>query len=544
MRIWIRRVVYFVLAFGLVLGALQIFPLGERISVETQYGTLLGKRYEGVNTFLGVPFAQAPVGEYRWRSPQTPKSWMGEKKAYNKGPACMQGAEPNPAILTGESEDCLYLNIWVPEGEGPFPVLVWYHGGGFILGSGSEKSYDGETLARTQKVAVITTNYRLGYHGHLSLPPLVNELGEPESLSGNQGELDQVAALQWIKENGEAFNIDTSRVAIFGESAGSISVCQLLASPLTDGLIYAGIMQSGACSLKPTQSIVESQLYGLSFLEKIGCKDSDQPLVCARGKSHAEIYDALGIEPNEMFKRGFNEWAFQPSIVVGSEYMPKPPIEQLAQSSKASDVALILGVNADEGSLFDGMNTHAKPGDDWVAFLDTRFPGLGKELAELYPWDESVNSGEVTAELLTDAVMLCPTKEVADIWSESRPTYLYYFNQEVMAPIFELIALQWNEGAADLGVAHALEIPYVFGVEGVMGFLYNEDQYHTQEHMQEYWANLAKVGNPNRGKMEQTWPIYFKGEKEYYIEFNDGPALGVNLRNNYCEFWRGKAMDF
>lgn len=537
MPIWFSRIVYFFVAFALILGALQLFPIAKKISVETQYGTLLGKQRSGVDTFLGVPFAQPPINELRWKAPQKLTAWQGQKKAYKKSPACLQGAEPNPAVLTGESEDCLYLNIWVPKGEGPFPVMLWFHGGGFLLGSGSEPSYDGKTLAKQQQVAVVTANYRLGYQGYLRFPEI-----DGEQVEGNQAYLDQLAALSWIKENANTFKFDANNITVFGESAGSMSVCTLLASPLSNDLISKAILQSGSCALKPTFTREEAEKYGKTFLEKIGCKNETSPLACARAKTHEQIMQALDVQKNEMFTKGFHEWSFTPAAVIGTAFLPDKPLTLLQNSTKANDVALMIGVTANEGSLFDGMNSHAKIGEDWGAFLDGRFPNLGKELAALYPWDGSVNSGEVSAQILTDGVMTCPSITIADLWSKQRPVYFYYFNQQVTAPVFDLMSLSWTEGAAELGVAHSTEIPYIFGVNGVLGFVWKADQKVTRTYMQNAWGNFAKTGNPNT-KENSIW-LPYQEQTGSYIEFNAGQIAKEKLRSEYCVFWKNHAMGF
>lgn len=538
MPIWFSRIVYFFVALALVLGALQVFPIAKKISAETQYGTLIGKQRSGVNIFLGVPFAKAPLKELRWKAPQKIDAWQGERKATKKSPACSQGAKPNPAALTGESEDCLYLNIWVPKGEGPFPVMVWYHGGGFLLGSGSEGGYDGKVLAKQQNVAVVTANYRLGYQGYLRFPEM-----EGEQVEGNQAYLDQIAALTWIKENAASFNIDASNITIFGESAGSMSVCMLLASPVTNGLIDKAIMQSGSCALQPAFTRDQAEQYGKKFLEKIGCKNSETPLTCARAKTHEQIMQALDVQPNEMFTKEFKEWSFNPAAVIGTAFLPDKPLTLLQQSSKKSDLALMIGVTANEGTLFDGMNSHAKAGDDWEAFLNGRFPNLGKDIAKLYPWNARVNSGEVSAQILTDSVMTCPSLTIADLWSKQRPVYFYQFNQEVTAPIFNLMSLSWSEGAAELGIAHSTEIPYIFGVNGVLGFVLSDEQKNTQKIMQTAWASFAKTGNPNSGS-KRSW-LNYQEENGNYLEFNEGQQLAKEkLRNDYCAFWKEHAISF
>lgn len=536
MLIWLKRLAYVVLAFSLVGVVLYFNPMTKNVNVETRYGTLLGKHRSGVNVFLGVPFSQAPLGELRWKAPQPLEAWEGKRKAFRKSKACLQGAEPNPAILMGESEDCLYLNIWVPEGEGPFPVMFWFHGGGFMLGSASEPGYDGAKLARHEKVAVVSSNYRLGYQGFLRLPLL-----EGEQVEGNQAFLDQLAAIKWIKNNGKAFNLDTDNITLFGESAGSMSVCMLLASPLSNELFHKVIMQSGSCALNLLHTKNQAEEYGEAFLEKIGCSKNKNPLSCARSRTVDQIYKALDVQKNEMFTKGFSDWSFAPASVMDTAFLPVAPLDLLTNSTK-KNIALMIGVTANEGSLFDGMNPHAKPGDDWAAFLDgeKRFPGLGQQLSELYPWDGVVKSGQISSQILSEAVMTCPSQYLADIWSVNNPTYFYYFNQEVTAPIFELMALEWSENAGELGVAHSTEIPYIFRVNGVLGFVWKAHQKKLRDKMSKAWVNFAKTGNPN-GSEEIWWPAYDVQNRNYVelnaVDYPDASAIKNNLRREYCDFW-------
>lgn len=541
MLIWFKRIAMLGLALVVVYILLAFFPLANIVKIETPSGVLLGKQKHGVEAFLAVPFAQAPIGDLRWQAPQPLEKWQGERKAFRKGPACLQGASPNPALLLGESEDCLYLNIWKPEGEGPFPVMVWFHGGAFLLGSGSEGSYEGAKLAKVQQVIVVTTNYRLSYLGFLRFPEFVGE-DKGETISGNQGYLDQIAALQWLKDNIQSFSGDSENITIFGESAGSISVCMLLASPLSNGLIHKAIMQSGSCELQSTQKPDEAESYGQEFLQRIGCAQHEKPLSCARQKSHDEIYKALGIKANEIFKGGFEQWSFNPRVVKATDFMPDEPLLLLEKNEKSEQVALMIGVTAHEGSLFDGMNPHAKPGEDWAAFLETRFPEKGKLIAQVYPWDQKIVSGEVSAQILTDSVMTCPALKIADIWSTTRPVYLYYFNQKVTAPLFELMSLAWTDNAAELGTAHSTEIPYIFGMNGVLGFVLSAEQKHTQKLMQHYWANFARNAQPNAEGLFE-WLPYTHNEKSF-LEFKDGAHQGSDLRKAYCEFWQQNPIDF
>ena len=253
-------------------------PPGTNIEVETEYGTLIGKEDEGLKKFLGIPYAQLPRGKLRWQAPQPHPGWRGAREAFYQAQACVQGGSPTGAL--GSQEDCLYLNVWAPSTKGPHPVMLWVHGGGFMIGSSNEMQYDRAYLAKNQNVVVVSMNYRLSFLGFLSLPQFENT--PPHKVNGNQGLLDQLEALHWVKNNISGFGGNPDNVTLFGESAGSISTCVLLASPLSDGLINKAIMQSGSCDTFPVASKQKAEQAGLKFLSDINCIDEADPLLCAR----------------------------------------------------------------------------------------------------------------------------------------------------------------------------------------------------------------------------------------------------------------------
>jgi hypothetical protein len=218
--------------------------------VETRRGAVRGVTEGGLAVFRGLPFARPPVGPLRFEPPGSPESWSGVRDAARFGPSAAQnGALVGPLMslgITRTGEDCLYLNVWTPGADrGRRPVLVWIHGGAFILGSGSQMLYDGATLARRGDVVVVTINYRLGALGFLRLR---DRFGERLPASGNEGLLDQVAALEWVRDEIAAFGGDPGNVTIFGESAGAMSCATLLGVPRARGLFHRAILQSGAAN--------------------------------------------------------------------------------------------------------------------------------------------------------------------------------------------------------------------------------------------------------------------------------------------------------
>ncbi|MGN6179364.1 MAG: carboxylesterase/lipase family protein, partial [Mucilaginibacter sp.] len=230
------------LAIFLALFAAYAFAQND-LQVKISNGTLQGVRDSaGIRSFKGIPYAQPPVGNLRWKEPQPPQNWSGILIADHFGNQAMQKRIYSDMIFrsSGVSEDCLYLNVWTParSAKEKLPVLVYFYGGGFMAGDGSEYRYDGESLA-TKGIVTVTVNYRLGIFGFLAHPELTQE--SPHHASGNYGLLDQHAALEWVKKNIAAFGGDPDKVTIGGESAGSMSVSVQVASPLSKGLFRGAI---------------------------------------------------------------------------------------------------------------------------------------------------------------------------------------------------------------------------------------------------------------------------------------------------------------
>jgi para-nitrobenzyl esterase len=529
-------------------------PAVDDIEVETTYGTLIGKQTENIKKFLGVPFAKAPVGELRWKAPQPHDGWTRKRKAYFQASACVQGGFPTGAI--GSTEDCLYLNVWAPATEGPHPVMVWIHGGGLLIGSANEIQYDGSTLAKKQNVIVVSMNYRLSHLGFLTLPQY--EGTEEHTITGNQGFLDQIAALEWIQDNISEFGGDPDNVTVFGESAGSISTCLLLASPLTDNLLNKAIMQSGACETFKTRSIAEAEAQGLEFLKDICCDSASDPIQCALNMTSGRIDKALGVKPNELFTEEPENWAFFPSPAIDDYFLPESPNILLANSEKAGSVSIIIGTNADEGSMFVGMRKQPTSETEYIDHLNNLygdvFTDIGEEIAGLYPFEDFCPSGEAVSQILTDSAMTCPARGIADIWSEYHDVYFYHFTQNVSPGLIGFLPLLFTNNAPDLGTCHASEIPYVLGNCGILGYVETTDQKITQNAMRSYWGNFARTGDPNGldqdGSELYSWPRY-TSDDTFYLELNsdhsdpddDFPA-GTALRQDYCEFWWDHPVSF
>lgn len=322
-----------------------------RVTIDT--GTLEGLDTAGVMVFRGIPYAAPPVGELRWRPPRPPQQWHGVRAATQLGRNCIQH-QPYDDIdpfKAGVSEDCLYLNVWTkslppPASRVPRPVLVWIHGGGFWAGFGGEERHNGARLAQKGAV-VVTLNYRLGPLGFLAHPALAAE--SPQHSAGNYGLLDQIAALQWVKRNIARFGGDPSRVTIFGESAGGMSVGSLIASPLAKGLFQRAILESGTgvgIGIAPRDT---ARALALRFAESVG--------VAGDGADAARKLRALN--PDTLLAAslsGTQGPRFFPS--VDGWVLPRP-VDSALSLGAANLVPVIAGSNRDEGDDWMGAPTRA-----------------------------------------------------------------------------------------------------------------------------------------------------------------------------------------
>ncbi len=520
------------LATAISVLSVSCLPPGDNVEVETIYGTLVGKDHEGTKKFFGIPYAKPPVDNLRWEPPQPPDSWLGKRNAFVQPKACVQGATPTGAF--GSQEDCLYLDVWAPSTEGPHPVMLWIHGGAFQIGSANEMEYDGAILALEQDVIVITINYRLSYLGFLAFPQMPGSASH--TIAGNQGILDQIAALEWVQDNIGAFGGDPDNVTIFGVSAGSISGCYLLASPLIDDLFHQVIMESGACNYYQTHTTEDAEAQGLDLLEATGCAAEADPIQCARDLSPKQIQAALGPLLNIFSVMGGEDFFSLPWPAIDGNLLPESPESLLENSIK--DVSLLVGVTKDEGSLLTLTWEHPTDKADYVPYLDEHLGGFGEEASAFYPFEDFSPIGEAASQIGTDWFYICPSRAIADIWSETHPVYFYQFTQAVTAPIMEFLTLLFlTPHAADLGTFHASMDPYVFGYDSVLGQAATPDQQSMRADIMSYWGNFARTGNPN-GTGLNTWPPYTAEQPDYLVLEAD-PQPATALRQEYCDYMWG-----
>ena len=514
------------ITLGLVLGLGGCYSDPQ---VQTGYGTLSGTQDGKVKRFLGIPYAKPPVGELRWANPQPPEPWEGVFEAHVKGHACTQYGTGIPVF--SPDEDCLTLNIWVPKSEGPHPVMFWVHGGAQMAGSSNELQYAGGPLAHAQDVIVVSANYRLLVSGFYALPEGPNH----PALTGNQAIKDLIAALEWVNSEIHHFGGDPNNITVFGESAGSTNTCALLATPKTRNpdLFQRVIMQSGACDTLGVMSLEAAQQEGERFMGLIGCDSAPNPLACARDLPIDALREPVKTDMWQAFGWRADEWLFQMGLVVDGDVFPQDPL-WLLENDPRPNTPILLGTNADEGSLFAGFVGHPDDAQGYEAFLHDRYPEAADLLLEQYPFEDYPNAGYAHADIRGDMIMKCPTLNMAQLYSQHNATWMYSLTHVPFSPVFEVISLLFKENPPALGAFHTADIGFLFDFPFITTFTRPSDR-QVRAFMQQAWGNFARTGNPN-GEGLPHWQV-FDSNQNNYLDINAQPSNQSNFRNGACDFW-------
>lgn len=441
----------------------------------------------GLDEFKGIPYAAAPVGSLRWKPPQAVTAWTGMRKADHFGPRCMQrGLYPDMVFRSdGMSEDCLYLNVWTPahSAHEKLPVLVYFYGGGFNGGDGSEPRYDGASLAQ-RGIVTVTVNYRLDVFGFLALPALAAE--SPEHATGNYGLLDQNAALRWVQRNIAAFGGDPGQVTIGGESAGSMSVSAHMASPLSKGLMQRAIGESGAFlgNLKPRPlAVVEQE--SEAYQQHVGAKSLDQ----LRAMSAAALLQAAGDK---------DVAEFRPTI--DGYFLPKSP-EAIYQAGEQAHIPLLVGSNSQEGDYTSVLGDKAATPANYRAAMEKEFGAHVDEALKVYPGDNEAEVKSSGTAFSGDQFIAFSTWRWMNLHrtTGNAPVYYYYFTQPRPAK-------RDGSGGPDAGAVHSGEIEYALGnLPGNSVYAWTATDRTVSSIMEGYWARFIKTGNPN-GPDLPNWP--------------------------------------
>lgn len=504
---------------------------GKADPIQVSGGLVSGvAQTDGVRAYKGIPYAQPPVGDLRWRPPQPVAAWSGTRAADKFSAICMQ---PDP--LGGRSfftelffnpmkpisEDCLYLNVWTTASPGDRrPVMVWIPGGGFRGGSAVGAIYDGAALAK-KGVVLVSFNYRLWKFGFLALPELRQE--SEHHVSGNYGMLDQIAALRWVKDNIAAFGGNPDNVTIFGQSAGSTSANFLMSSPLAKGLFHRVIGESGggfapsaAGSMlgRRTPPLAEAEATGKKLMAALKA----ETLADMRKKTPAEILAVPSAD------------RFESTLPVTDDYVLTAPMAEVFGRGQQNDVPLLAGANSEEGSNFPSLRTLA-------AFRAEARKTLGpfaEEFFTLYPANDDAQARRASELSVRDTRINWPNLQWAKTHARTGRSKVFYysFSHHPPAPPNEEYVENFGK---DLGAYHGAELAYVFGNFVPRDWAWTDADRALANTVQQYWVNFATNGDPN-GPGLPAWSV-FSPENPTVLHFDGKIAAGpIPNQKNYA-FW-------
>jgi para-nitrobenzyl esterase len=514
-------------------------PAGDAI-VQIDAGSLRGSRIGSAIAFRGIPYAQPPVGELRWKPPQPPIPWQGVKEATQPGNACSQRASglvpffapmaqaygskfEQPPIQS--SEDCLFLDVWVPQwpAKQALPVMVWLHGGSNTVGSGTQSTYDGVSLTQ-HGIVLVTLNYRLGVMGFFSHPELTAE--SPHHSSGNYGSLDQIAALNWVKRNIAQFGGDPENVTLFGESAGAIDSARLMASPLSAGLFRRVISESGP-AFEPARTLSEAEAFGSAVSALAPADPQSTALQKLRALPVSEV-EALVVKAKEHFPADIT------SATADGWVLPQSP-QKAFLSGSIQKVDLLIGLNGRELSAFrlsaaaasksSGSQNAIADSGGLRKFTEAARPYFGSWTAPaiaLYFGNILFHGTAGVDRAANDLIGACPVGAMASLTNAAgQRVFVYRFDRSVP-----------GKGEAELGAFHSLEVPYVFGSLHDREWQWlpsTPDDAALSNLLQAYWTNFAKSGDPNAPGLP-NWPVWSDDKKEFLVINKDA---SVSAQRNF-----------
>lgn len=499
-----------VIAIALVDAVAVAAPTTTGSVVTIAQGAVAGQvEADGVHAFKGIPYAEPPVGDLRWRAPIPARPWKGVRSAKHFGASCIQPPWPAKSVyndhISNVSEDCLFLNVWTPPHAKHAPVIVWIYGGGFVYGSTWEPFYDGSHFA-AHGVVFVSMNYRLGALGWLALPALSAE--SPHGVSGNYGLLDQIAALKWVKQNIAAFGGDPGNVTIMGESAGGVAVAYLLASPLARGLFQKAIGESLGISSEPE---LRQAKYGLPSAEAIGIR--------IEKALHATSLKALRAMNANQLNDAALKAGYHPTGTIDGRVLPHQLVNVFDHREEAH-VPVLMGFNANEIETLPFLPPPPSSSAAYTVEIRKRYRDLAPEFLRLYPASDVKTSMMAT---VRDAIFGWGAERIVrDEAALGEPAYLYFFDHSYPAA-----------RALGLRAFHASEIPFVFGRVGPDApplqnwpHAQGPTEVALSNAMIAYWTSFARTGVPS-APGEPQWPTFAPDQS--YMHFAQKPEVATHL---------------
>uniref|UniRef100_Q01SB7 Carboxylic ester hydrolase n=1 Tax=Solibacter usitatus (strain Ellin6076) TaxID=234267 RepID=Q01SB7_SOLUE len=475
----------------------------------------------GVRAFKGIPFAEPPVGNLRWSAPQPAKKWTGVREAKQFGPRCMQQALFGDMNFrsNGMGEDCLYLNVWTPAQSDTerLPVLVYFFGGGFMAGDGSEPRYDGESMAH-EGMVTLTVNYRLGVFGFMAHPELTKE--SAHHASGNWALLDQRAALLWVRENIAAFGGDPMRVTIAGESAGSVAVSAQMASPLSKDLIAGAIGESGSLlgTLSPVP-LAQAEEMGTKFAAAVGASG----IAALRAMPAAQVLEAAG-------KPGAGR--FGPAI--DGYFFPESP-RAIFAAGKQAHVPLLAGWNSEEQGSRSVLGREEPTRENFEKAITRLYGEKAKAVLDAYAAASDADVVQAATDLASDRFIAYSTWKWIDECAKTggKPVYRYYYSRPRPKMTPEMgnatpglaggVIRGTGAGTPPppaKGAVHSAEIEYAMGnLATNKVYAWTPEDYQVSKTMQAYFANFVKNADPN-GSALPKWPAVRPGGPAQFLKID------------------------
>lgn len=509
------------LIFVVGMVGMTLYAAPDRVKTANGVVEGLGVNANGIRSFRGIPYGAPPVGEFRFAEPQPVKNWTGVKETKGFGPRCMQlplFGDMN-FRANGMSEDCLYLNVWTPakSAREKLPVMVYFFGGGFQAGDGSEPRYDGESLAR-RGIVTLTVNYRLGIFGFLAHAHLTEM--SPHHASGNWALLDQNAALRWVRDNIAAFGGDPKRVTIAGESAGSIAVSAQMASPLSKDLIAGAIGESGsilgALSAGPLAAAEEQ---AAKFMASVGVAD----IAALRAMPAEELLKASGKQGTPRF-----------SPVVDGYFFPEAP-EKIFAAGKQADVPLLAGWNSEEMNARMVLGREEPTRANFEKAVERLYGENAKAVLAAWMPASDAEVPDVATQLASARFIALSTWKWIDMCASTghKPVYRYFYSRprpkmrpemgNATAGLAGGVIRGNGNGAPPppaKGAVHSAEIEYALGNLATNHvYDWSPDDYKVSSTMEAYFANFIKTGNPN-GDHLPKWPTVKAGEPAGYMHID------------------------
>jgi para-nitrobenzyl esterase len=467
----------------------------DSLTVRVDRGKVHGKTINDgkVKAFLGVPYAAAPVGDLRWKAPQSAASWKGERDATKFGASCAQNHVFDDMVFqdAGPSEDCLFLNVYAPAdatSESSYPVMFWIHGGGYSGGGSSEPRHNGDFLP-TKGVVLVTINYRLGVFGFLATADLAKEA---DGAAGNYGLMDMVAALGWVNANIEKFGGDPKNVTIFGESAGSFAVSSLMASPMARGLFAKAIGESGAAfgGTLPTDALEAREKRDGEWVASLGVKN----LAELRALPTTKILEAAAAKGAVHFSEN-----------IDGRFLTEPVPASYA-AGKQAHVPLLAGWNRDEFPYLAKDMTAEK----WKVYAAEKFGDRAEEFLKLYPGETDEQAIASATAYGSDTWIAFSTWKWIEAQRKTGESPVYRYHLELAAP-----TSKFHPGSFAF---HSDDIEYVFGtLDTRPGAVWRPEDRKLSDEMMGYWTNFARSGDPN-GAGLPVWPKYDKDDSLIHLD--------------------------